>query len=160
MTRSVLDRVLARVTVTPSGCWEFDGCRLDRGYGRTSWHGRLWLTHRLVYTLMVGEIPAGLEIDHLCKNKPCCNPAHLEPVTRSENLRRGTQWHHTAARELAKTHCREGHPYDLLNTYWTPRGHRQCRICKRAALDRYTERNRDLLAARQRAIRARKKAAA
>jgi HNH endonuclease len=160
MTMAVLDRVLRRVTVTPAGCWEFDGSRLAGGYGRAGWNGRLWLTHRLVYTLMVGEIPTGLELDHLCKNKPCCNPAHLEPVSRSENVRRGPAWHHLAAREVAKTHCPEGHPYDLLNTYWTRRCGRQCKQCKRAASLRYAQRNREALAARSRAWRERKRATA
>lgn len=156
---TTLDRVLSRVTVTPFGCWDFDGCRLACGYGRASWNGRLWLTHRLVYTLLIGEIPAGLELDHLCKNKPCCNPEHLEPVNRSENIRRGPQGGITAARERAKTACPAGHPYDEANTYWTLRGHRQCRLCKRNADGRYASRHREVLAARQRAIRARKKAA-
>jgi hypothetical protein len=158
----VLTRLLAKIHIDPTaGCWEFTGCRLrGSGYGRIGWDGRLWLTHRVTYTLMVGPIPDDLEIDHLCKNKPCCNPAHLEAVTRSENLRRGTQGDHLAAFELAKTHCPARHPYDAANTYFTPRGHRQCRICKAEANRRYDVKNRAARAAYSRAWRARKKAAA
>lgn len=146
----VIARIMARVIETPSGCWEFQGCRLTRGYGRVGWNGRLWLTHRVTYLFMVGEIQDGLELDHLCKNPPCCNPAHLEAVTRSENVRRGTQWHHVVERERGKTHCPERHPYDVENTYFTSEGHRQCRECKRAAGRRYADNNRASINARVR----------
>jgi len=154
-----LDRVLARVSVTPFGCWEFTGYRLDSGYGRAAMDGQLWLTHRLVWTLLVGDIPAGRELDHLCKNKPCCNPEHLEPVTRGENIRRGPQVGIKAARERAKTHCPASHPYDDANTYWTRQGHRQCRKCKSEAIIRYSQSNRQKIAARQRARRVKENAA-
>lgn len=154
---SAAERVLRRVRVTPFGCWEFVGyvMRKPANYGRAQGDdGRLWLTHRLVWTYLVGQIPDGLELDHLCRNKPCCNPEHLEPVTRSENIRRGPQGGITAERERAKTACPSGHPYDDVNTYWTPHGHRQCRACKRDANQRCAERNRELINARQRARRA------
>lgn len=156
----VLARIKAKVQITESGCWEFIGSRVGLGYGRIGWNGRLWLAHRVTYTLLVGPIPDGLEIDHLCKNKPCCNPDHLEAVTRSENVKRGSQSDWRAAYELAKHHCPAGHPYDALNTYFTPQGHRQCRICKAAANLRYDSRNRAKRADYARAWRARKKAAA
>lgn len=160
MSAGVLDRIKAKVQVTDAGCWEFTGHRMPgSGYGRVGWDGRLWLAHRVTYTLLVGPIADGMEIDHLCKNKPCCNPAHLEAVTRSENIRRGTQWEWRAAFELAKTHCPARHPYDAANTYFTPRGHRQCRICKREAQARYDSANRDKRRAYSRAYRARKAAA-
>jgi len=146
----IMERIRSRVTVTESGCWEFNGCRIKQGYGRISWNQRLWLTHRVTYTVTVGAIPDDLEIDHLCKNKTCCNPDHLEAVTRSENLRRGTQWHHTVARETSKAHCPAGHTYDPENTYITPQGHRQCRKCKQAAYARYTASGRRAAAARAR----------
>lgn len=155
----VIERILTKAVETESGCWEFQGSRLLRGYGRVGWNGRLWLTHRVTYLHFVGEIPEGLELDHLCVNPPCCNPWHLEPVTRSENLRRGTQGDWRAAFELAKTHCPARHPYDAENTYYTPKGHRQCRECKREAGRRFAARNRELLAARERDYRIRKKAA-
>ena len=155
----VMARIMAKINIDPNtGCWEFQGSRNKvHPYGRIDWNGRLWLTHRVTYLLLVGEIPDGLEIDHLCKNPPCCNPDHLEPVTRSENIRRGTQWHHIVARAATITACPEGHPYDDANTYRTSRGQRQCRICKRAADRRYAEKNRELLAVKARAWRARQK---
>lgn len=159
MSDDVLQRVLNRVVVSDQDCWEFQGNRLKSGYGRTSWNGRLWLTHRLVYTFLVGEIPGHLEIDHLCKNKPCCNPSHLEPVTRSENIRRGTQWHHVVERETRKTHCPRGHEYDAANTYRTAEGHRQCQECKRIANRKYMESHRAVLAERSRRNREKAKAA-
>jgi hypothetical protein len=156
----VLQRILSRVSETESGCWEFGGYRLPAGYGRLGWNGRLWLTHRVTYTLLVGPIPEGLEIDHLCRNKPCCNPSHLEAVTRSENIRRGPQGEIAAERERAKTECPLGHPYDAINTYFAPDGYRQCRICKRLAGQRYSARSRDRINSRAREYRLKKKEAA
>lgn len=150
---NIRERLLGNVRTSSTGCWDFQGTRILSGYGRISWNGRAWLTHRVSYTLFVGTIPAGLEIDHLCKNKACCNPAHLEAVTRGENIRRGTQWHHLAEKERAKTVCPAGHSYDSENTYFSPSGCRQCRICKRAAGHRYAERSRAAIAAGQSQVR-------
>jgi hypothetical protein len=150
MSDDVLERVLNRITMTDEGCWEFQGCRLKSGYGRVGWNGRLWLTHRVTYTFLVGEIHPDLEIDHLCENKPCCNPEHLQAVTRSENLRRGSQWHHIVEREAGKDYCPLGHPYDAANTYVTAQGHRQCRECKRIAGHKYALSHREAIAERSR----------
>jgi len=157
MSDDVLERVLNRIMVSDTDCWEFQGCRLKSGYGRVGWNGRLWLTHRITYTFLVGDIPDDLEIDHLCKNKPCCNPEHLEPVTRSENIRRGTQWHHTVERESSKTRCPRGHQYDQINTYITAKGHRQCRLCKRIAGQKYAASHRGVIAERSREWRAKQR---
>lgn len=77
----------SRLLVT-DGCWHWQGAVTSSGYGSVSHEGRIWSTHRLAYELLVGLIPEGLQIDHLCLNKLCCNPAHLEPVTAQENRRR------------------------------------------------------------------------
>jgi hypothetical protein len=69
-------------------CWTWTGAVQSRGYGSCGYQRRIWSTHRLSYELLVGPIPSGLTIDHLCRNKRCCNPAHLEPVTNLENIRR------------------------------------------------------------------------
>jgi hypothetical protein len=131
-----IDRLMAKVAETGSGCWEFQGSKHSFGYGqiRDVWGGRLLSAHRVTYEFFRCEIPEGLFLDHLCRNPPCCNPWHLEPVTNGENVRRGVgpltagQWR--AEYETSKTHCPYGHAYDERNTYFTGKGHRQCRKCK------------------------------
>lgn len=87
--------------------------------------------HVVVYELLVGPVPDGLELDHLCRNIGCVNPAHLEPVTHAENVRRGHAGRVNATRQQAKTHCPAGHPYDAANTAIGTRGERKCRACHR-----------------------------
>ena len=106
----------SQVVVEPeTGCWRWTGRIDDRGYGR---YGRRSVAYRLAYELHVGAIPAGLEIDHLCRNRACVNPAHLEAVTHAENMRRGAWGRRTA--------CANGHPFDGPNTTG---GRRVCRTC-------------------------------
>lgn len=84
-----LDAFAARVLIGDD-CWEWTGGHNDRGYGQLSLREKgLVYTHRYAYELLVGAIPAGLSIDHLCRNPGCCNPSHLEPVSTAENVRRG-----------------------------------------------------------------------
>jgi hypothetical protein len=83
--------------------------------------------HRVVYEALVGPVPEGLELDHLCKESRCVNPAHLEPVTHAENVRRGRGWGGQNAR---KTHCPSGHPYEGDNLILQKRGGRLCRTCQ------------------------------
>jgi hypothetical protein len=87
-------RLFSKIVVQPSGCWEWKGHRFGRGYGRTSLNGKLIIVHRLFYAWAVGPIPTGCSkntpnIDHLCRNRACCNPVHLELVSLKENVRRG-----------------------------------------------------------------------
>jgi hypothetical protein len=99
------------------------------GYGRyrisTS---RSQLAHRFAYELLVGPIPDGLDLDHLCRVRACVNPAHLEPVTRRENLLRGNT---IPARFAERTHCNDGHPLSGENLRITSSGHRACATCQR-----------------------------
>jgi hypothetical protein len=130
------DRLLLSTLIVESGCWEYQGYLDRHGYGRTCG----LLAHRLSYGLFVGPIPAGLTIDHLCRNPRCVNPEHLEAVTQGENVRRGS-----AAKPKRHTHCPQGHPLNDLNVYVNPRSRSrtpQCRICLSAAKKRYRERQR------------------
>lgn len=86
----------SRTAIDPStGCWEWQGSISQAGYGNISRNRRTNVTHRYVYELLVGKIPEGLVLDHTCNNRRCCNPSHLQPVTRSENSSRshGAQAH-------------------------------------------------------------------
>ncbi len=108
-------------------CWVWEGARNSGGYGGFRVAGKYVPAHRFVYELLVGPIPTGLEIDHLCRNHSCVNPEHLEPVSHATNTLRGNT---LAALNKAKTHCRRGHPYDAINTY-VSKGKRYCRLCDR-----------------------------
>lgn len=122
-----------RIEVAESGCWLWHVGLTPDGYGSATL--RLsslapkykWRAHRLTYTLLVGPIPDGLQLDHLCRVRNCVNPTHLEPVTCLENVRRGT----SSAFWLAKTHCPRNHPYDERNTGRSTKGGRICRACAR-----------------------------
>lgn len=122
-------------------CWPWLGMT-RRGYGRFYVaKGALRSAHRISYELLVGPIPEGLELDHLCRNHSCVNPAHLEPVTHRENVLRGEG---LAAKCAVKTHCSKGHPYDEANTYIEPKGKkRHCRVCVAAATRRWSKMHRD-----------------
>lgn len=132
---SLCARLNAGVRIRPSGCWEWTGSCTANGYGQISSgprHDRKrLLTHRVSWWIHRGPIPGGLELDHLCRNRRCANPDHLEPVTHRENALRGIAGAVNAARHRAVTHCPRGHEYDETNTYTRPNGSRQCRACAR-----------------------------
>jgi hypothetical protein len=108
-----------------SGCWLWLGCARPDGYGCLGFHGKLYLAHRLSYSVFCTEIPAGLQIDHLCRMRCCVNPGHLEPVTIAENLRRGIG-------QLPHDFCRRGHPMTIDNIVYDNNQIRRCAICSRA----------------------------
>jgi hypothetical protein len=126
------EKIARQIVIDPdSGCWLWQGLRDRLGYGHLYWDHGYWLSHRLVYTLLVDPVPRHLVMDHVkawgCRNTACCWPAHLEPVTQRENLLRGNTF---GAANVAKTHCPQGHPYDEANTYVSPSdGGRHCRTC-------------------------------
>jgi hypothetical protein len=84
-----LEPNLNRYIIDENGCWVWQASRTSHGYGRVSVRGRVMVAHRAMYEKYIGPVPDGLELDHLCRNPPCCNPAHMEPVTHAENMQRG-----------------------------------------------------------------------
>jgi hypothetical protein len=119
-------RVLGYVDPQQGGCWYWTGARDWKGYGVTHWFGQQLMAHRVVYEFLVGPIPEGLHVDHLCSVPRCVNPDHLEPVTAQENNRRSMS---RSAVNARKTACHRGHDFTPENTYVNPRGQRQCRAC-------------------------------
>lgn len=108
-------RIHRGTDIDASGCWIWRSPASGNGYGAIKvWDGaatKQRIAHRVAYEAFVGPIPAGLEIDHLCRNRRCCNPEHLEAVTHAENMRRS-----------ASTHCQNGHPRNPA--------HDRCRVCR------------------------------
>lgn len=128
-----LDDLLAKALPEPnSGCLLWTGAVNAYGYGLVNIQGQSRLAHRTIYKMACGPVPDGLDLDHLCRVRCCVNPAHLEPVTRLENARRGICGEVTASRQRAKTHCPQGHPYAGSNLYVGPTGRRGCRACRGA----------------------------
>lgn len=139
-TRCPVGRFLLKVRITEDGCWQWTGCAPD-GYGRFSTGGHNGppvLAHRWLWERVNGPVPAGRDLDHLCRNRSCVNPAHLEPVTRSENVKRGAGVGGVLRdpslplpRPKPKTHCKHGHPLSGDNLHIATTGQRVCRTCDR-----------------------------
>lgn len=136
-------RFWSKVLPVDGGCWIWIAALSDGGYGYYGIEqGRCAYAHRVAYSVLVGPIPPALDLDHLCRNRDCVNPDHLEPVTRQENTLRGLAgWH-----QASKTHCANGHPYDEKNTRWRADrwNSRDCRECKNAATRAWRARLRPL----------------
>ncbi len=114
----------------PDACWTWPGKLRRDGYARTFYEGRWDSVHRLAYLIRRGHLPSSdLDIDHLCRNRACFNPAHLEVVTPRTNVLRGVS---IQAQNARKTHCVHGHEFTVENTERRPNGHRACRACAKA----------------------------
>lgn len=132
-----MDRFEAKFVKGP-GCWLWTAGLTQGGYGKFFVAGKTVLAHRFSYEMYVGEIPSGLQIDHLCRTRECVRPDHMEPVTLAENIRRGE----TGANNRAKTHCPLGHEYTKNNIYRI-NGSRRCATCQKARTREYKQRMRD-----------------
>jgi hypothetical protein len=129
MARDWIERFWSKVARGGTGgCWLWTAGKFSEGYGQFWRDGRNLHAHRVAYELLVGPIPEGLNLDHLCRVRHCVNPAHLEPVTARTNLLRGVG---QPARNARKTHCKNGHEFTPENTYEIRPGWRACRQCKR-----------------------------
>lgn len=120
------DRFWSKVVVGEE-CWEWSGRPSSKGYGLFYFDGRAVQAHRYSYEISVGKIPDGLQIDHLCRNRICVRPEHLEPVTLQENIRRGETGKYLSDRKS----CKYGHDFSKENTRINSRGARICRECAR-----------------------------
>ena len=129
-----------------NGCWIWNGKPTNAGYGLGTYlvNGK-WIrigAHRLSYETFVGKVPKGLVLDHLCRNRMCVNPTHLEAVSQRENVLRSPI--SLTAQNTRKTHCPQGHKYDLINTYKRKdrlHDNRGCRICRYNAYLKYKTRS-------------------
>lgn len=137
----IAERIRALCETNTNGCWVWHGSLNQYGYGRISvkidgqW--KVQASHRVSYETFVGPIAPTLQIDHLCRNRACCNPAHLEAVTRKENILRGVG---APASNARKAFCPKGHPYAGSNLVLATGNNRQCRICNNAKARAYRAR--------------------
>lgn len=129
----VAHKIAQRISITNEGCWEWLGKKDRHGYGHIYFDGKHRLAHRVVYSSFVKDIPAGLQVDHLCRNRCCINPDHMELVTGAENTARGVSF---SAINSAKTHCIHGHELAADNVYMIGRG-RACRKCRNLSSIKY-----------------------
>jgi hypothetical protein len=118
-------------------CWRWTGTLDTDGYARFCFDYRQYKAHRLAYEWSHGRIPRALVPDHLCRNRWCVNPAHIEAVTKRINVLRGKT---VTAENYNKTSCKHGHPFTPENTY-TNNGHRGCKECRRRLVREYRARN-------------------
>ena len=126
-------RILAKVEITGDDCWLYP----MNGYATVYHDGQTRLAHRVMYEAQIGEIPDGLTLDHLCRNRNCVNPKHLEPVSLGENVLRGTG---PTAVNAKKMKCSKGHRLEGSNLRIDKRGKRVCVKCQRQHVRNFRER--------------------
>lgn len=131
--RNTAQALVDRLDQDTPGCWEWPGTLRCGGYAKLWFNGKNRFAHRVVYEIMVGQIPSGLTLDHLCLNRACVRPDHLEPVTQRVNNLRATTF---SGENSRKTHCNKGHAFDTDNTRTEKAGAGYRRICKQCGRDR------------------------
>jgi hypothetical protein len=144
MHKPTIDRFMAKVKKSPGGgCWLWTACQSYDGYGYFRLNGKQKRAHRVAFELLVGPIPEGLSLDHLCRVRHCVNPAHLDPVPIKVNILRGQS---VSAQNARKTHCPNGHELSDANLYLRSNGReRVCRTCALEWARRYREKQRPLI---------------
>ena len=125
-------KIVTRSVIDENGCWLWQGGRTS-GYGQIRVHGRREVCHRVTYKFIKGDIPDGLELDHICRVRHCVNPDHVEPVTHATNIFRA------ALGQRNSNTCKYGHEWTPDNTYIRDDNgqiHRQCKMCARISRER------------------------
>lgn len=120
-----------------TSCWDWKGTMFSNGYGAFKLKRKMWRSHRLSYSIFVGEIPSKHEIHHTCENRKCCNPEHLQLLKHPE---------HARTHNIKKTHCKRGHEFTKENTRISPTNKRICRKCER--INHYNAYHKDIEKAR------------
>ena len=131
----LIQQIISKIDKGVPTCWLWLGNKTINGYGQITFKNKHYLTHRVSYEYFKGNIPNTLQIDHLCKNRSCVNPEHLEVVTQKENLKRGNTGKHNnhVNTQINKTHCPQGHEYSGKNNL----GRRICKICNKNTKIKY-----------------------
>lgn len=136
MKRTLEQRLFSKRHIDDNGCWNWIGSLCNKGYAQIQVNLQILMVHRASYELFIGPISGGMTLDHLCKNKRCFNPTHLEQVTNRENILRGNN---RAAQQARQTHCKNGHKFNSENTrLW--KNHRSCKICSAIWMKAFRER--------------------
>jgi len=125
--------ILKEVQAGETKCWLWNRSVRSDGYGTYYANGKQNYAHRFAYETLVGPVPEGMQLDHLCRVRNCINPKHLEPVTQEENTRR-------AVEANRRTACPQSHPYDEKNTYLY-HGYKKCKTCKLEATRKWRKQN-------------------
>lgn len=121
-----MKRLMSKIIISETGCWNFTGYLNSKGYGKFSLNGKVLLAHTASFMIHGGIRADGYSIDHLCKNRKCVNPKHLELVLHKTNLERGNT---LSSINKNKNYCNNGHEFNEVNTIFQKNNKRRCRIC-------------------------------